>query len=1035
MYLQNDEKNRLECPPLYLTYSDNLLKAAKDNINAVLKCNTEIALNDDKLSDIYSRDIESKCYGVFQHFLMSLLPFEKQKRFVIEKKIDFSKFRDLWNERRKSDPRNEIRKLTPEITWHVIRTYIKGMRYDSESIFTPESYEDLPAIQRSVQLETFNQVYDFVWSDWYKPLCNENAYWDDQDLVFEVLNEPGIDLSKYPAIFCDEAQDFSKLELDLMLRLSLYSEREMPPHMLKHVPFAFAGDPFQTLNPTGFDWDSLQASFHEKIVSGLDRYSCGKLDFNYQELTYNYRSSKFIVGLCNLFQLLRGIIFEQRNLKPQLNWFNFESTIPSYFDIMDPICEKTFTEQAELVIILPCEEGEEDTYVKNDPFLSSLSDSDVDMRNVLSPMRAKGLEFSRVVLYKFGSECLHNHPNLLDPIISGQNVAEDKDISLPLRYFMNRLYVAASRAKNRLIIVDDEEGINFLWNNNQIKNIDKLLSIYANSKKLGWQSSLVNYVQEGVEDSWVEDRDDPLVLAEEFRNSGLMEKDSYKLRLAEANYIRCKSFTRAKLCKAERLEIEEKLSGAAEIFLEINQIKKSLKCFWIDGNFRKIADEARFMDTPEQRAAIFWFDEKSEPVCEALLQLIHQQVSISEKITITWDPQWKKIFDKCIEKILVLNDEANYLKLYSLISSIESEGMKPSNRWHYAEIAYKAKKYEHALELWESTKSSPVEQKNYCHAKANISKYPSNIAWLSRIKEYDIIIEEWEENKNVELDNQVAEIISTILYKKKAYKKAIAFLEKYPNSEIIKNIYNEIKPNSSFDIKSQIGKIYIKQLCENGQWSDVVILLNSKKVSQNLMKEFSAPLCVGILQSKGFTEARNQDKNDISKILKKLFIDSSWDEIVPMRIAGASIEKAYKIIDALDFYESVWKNKKIPANKKDRDYAVARWVKSKLRLAEFFDKEGKIDLAGKHREEADSVCRSKLGINKDNIPDDPEIDLKSISPKKTHEGEMKINISEKQIKGILSLYSSNYSIDDISEIINQKRDVVSKVIEEYDPKS
>ena len=167
-------------------------------------------------------------------------------------------------------------------------------------------------------------IYDRITchANWYKPLCEEHGYWDNQDLTAAVLEHAAReDLSKYPGIFCDEAQDFTRNELELILNLSVFPRRKIATHELTRVPFAFAGDPFQTLNPTGFSWNSVRAGFHEKLVRHLDKTASGRLSMNYKELSYNYRSSKHIVGLTNLIQLTRGLLFDIRDLKPQKAWF------------------------------------------------------------------------------------------------------------------------------------------------------------------------------------------------------------------------------------------------------------------------------------------------------------------------------------------------------------------------------------------------------------------------------------------------------------------------------------------------------------------------------------------------------------------------------------------------------------------------------------------------------------------------------------------------------------------------------------------
>ncbi len=157
------------------------------------------------------------------------------------------------------------------VSWHVIRSYIKGM--GSDEYLGPEDYEQLPENQLTVTSTMFRAVYDQVWTRWYAGVADE-GYWDDQDLARYILEN---DLAPrcYSAVFCDEAQDFTRIELEVLLRLSLYSNRALPSDAVSRVPFASAGDEFQTLNPTGFRWDAIKAAFVEKFIFGSVEFQVG----------------------------------------------------------------------------------------------------------------------------------------------------------------------------------------------------------------------------------------------------------------------------------------------------------------------------------------------------------------------------------------------------------------------------------------------------------------------------------------------------------------------------------------------------------------------------------------------------------------------------------------------------------------------------------------------------------------------------------------------------------------------------------------
>jgi hypothetical protein len=95
----------------------------------------------------------------------------------------------------------------------------------------------------------------------------------------------------------------------------------LSPHEVQRVPLVFAGDPFQTLNPTGFRWESTKAQAVEEFVFMLDpSKSTGLSDLNHQQLTYNFRSTVPITKFCNVIHGLRALLFGLHNMRPQTPW-------------------------------------------------------------------------------------------------------------------------------------------------------------------------------------------------------------------------------------------------------------------------------------------------------------------------------------------------------------------------------------------------------------------------------------------------------------------------------------------------------------------------------------------------------------------------------------------------------------------------------------------------------------------------------------------------------------------------------------------
>ena len=112
--------------------------------------------------------------------------------------------------------------------------------------------------------------------------------------------------------------------------------------------------------------------------------------FNYQELLFNYRSTEKIVKLCNSIQLLRAALFSGTHVKPQESWRQEEDApLSCWFDV-DEGAVREGLRQSDLVIIVNCDEGGEDEFVRNDPLLNKLTEKDEKgiARSVYSPICA-----------------------------------------------------------------------------------------------------------------------------------------------------------------------------------------------------------------------------------------------------------------------------------------------------------------------------------------------------------------------------------------------------------------------------------------------------------------------------------------------------------------------------------------------------------------------------------------------------------------------------------------------------------------------
>lgn len=351
-------------PPLYLTCNDRLLEKAKESVQQFLLCSsTQTSDKPYTKAGLNSNPEFVNAFQPFYVYLKKLIPKSEQHLFSPGNHIKYSDFIRLWKDRYK-----EPIDVTPEVAWHVIRTFIKGNNIE-DFLTTDEYTNSLPREEHTVTNENYQFIFDEVWTKWYKTLTVKSTdedlpgeYWDDQDLVRFVVRKNYFSKT-YPVVFCDEAQDFTRIELNCILNMSLFSHRKTYSHETTKIPFAFAGDPFQTLNPTGFRWEATKVSFVEQFINShsFDNRSAVP-DINFRELGNNYRSQQNIVGFCNCVQGIRSHVLDEK-FSPQTPWFFEKNALPAvYYDEMNKSFWEWVKKRQDVVFVVPCNEGEEEKY-------------------------------------------------------------------------------------------------------------------------------------------------------------------------------------------------------------------------------------------------------------------------------------------------------------------------------------------------------------------------------------------------------------------------------------------------------------------------------------------------------------------------------------------------------------------------------------------------------------------------------------------------------------------------------------------------
>lgn len=937
---QQEEKEIFKKPhPLFLAYNERLLKVAKQQVSTLLK-NHHRFTEKEPFSNA-SPQI-SPFFKTFSQFLRNLLPPEEKQLFSLEKYISFHYFRQLC--------RRHLPRYSPEKCWLVIRTFIKGYHLDErKNYLNIEDYQEIPNREKIVNEDEFREIYDQVWN-WYYNYTKEHQTWDDQDLIRWVLSHQYYS-PDYTAIFCDESQDFTRLELQLIMRLSVFSKYDLEHEYVPSLPFAFAGDPLQTLNPTGFRWASLKATFYNEVLTALSPTGNLKLEMNFQELVCNYRSFPSIVGVSNLIQLWRANLFDLKEIEPQTARKIGSSSPQKYIlgENLSPDEAKLYMQDS--LIILPCDETGETDYIRNDKLLSELfSEVEKDSKpwNMLSAIAAKGLEFKQVILYKFGDNCPNN-------IFYPSHKTSEK-----IKYFLNKLYVATSRATEQLFIVDTPKGEAHLWqyasNKNQLQSlIDNQLS-----QPEKWQKK-INLLTWGDAPENL-GKDDPYTIAETLMTEGLNSQNSDLLWRAQQAYQRLKQDEKATVCEAEALKLDGKFIKAGHCLLRQQKLESAWHCFWQGMAWQDLFNLYHHLEETEAEIGEdTWFRIKNDyPLIEYMTQLssVPQNTQLDSFTQILLSrlnneqfsqeiisPQWQKAIETYCQQINQLlqskdHRETSPLANYAQILERISSKITTERKNQYLKIAghcyFQIRNYKQALSCWEMSNTTNIPE--YYRAKAYTLGMPKGLEYLVRLGANQEILEAWEK-ANKPMQQEWLNYVAPILEAKKNYKLALQAYCHLNKKEKVQFCWHKL-PSPNAKLISGLISYYISFQ----YWEDMITSLETYfsqiiKASDIIL----ITILTRLSESKLNPDSLNKEQRQrLEKLFQEKIIPISQPKNYSTYYVGIILEKIGSLVPSLQFYENYTDNQ---TPSKLRKFARQRWLAVKKKQAFYFQDQGRDERA------------------------------------------------------------------------------------------
>ena len=349
--------------------------------------------------------------------------------------IGFGKFRNWF---KSAFSKNE---LGAELAWFGIRSILLGNSHNFPTRYVPQQEFDQQLGHELFSDSAKDRLYAIFQK--YRAWKEEQGKFDDLDIALAAFDNIDAIEPKYTRLMLDEAQDLTLLELHLLMA-----------HLRKDArsEIILAGDPLQTINPTGFDWNSLKALMYREF-SGLrmgDPYN----------LRTNFRSAKEIVTLGNV--ILDRQTFYAKRVKVEQGYVRSgrdvclidADAIPN--DVFDDLVFNTrpATERMQLALV-PDEHSLDDILSR---LREQLGQGSTEHR-FETVVQAKGRQASSVMLLYPGGQIGAANAPLLEANNDELARGFDDNQMLSLKFLLNQLYVAITRARSHLLIVDTAQNI------------------------------------------------------------------------------------------------------------------------------------------------------------------------------------------------------------------------------------------------------------------------------------------------------------------------------------------------------------------------------------------------------------------------------------------------------------------------------------------------------------------------------------------------------------------------------------------------
>ena len=438
--------------PLFITYSATLRDDARDRLRLYL-----IIHHDWSESD--ARTMAERECKTFSELIDEVLADEEPISKSTDKKekpSEWDYFKEWWNNG-SDDSTYKRAGMNPADAYRAMRTYIFGYL----PVDVAANHEQRAEVferwrKRNPEITEADRVKIIdLWETYRTEHPNLETSSDRTIRAIDKIAANPDQFATWGHILCDEVQDLSDHDLRLLACLTHHSaigkKNSTSSSGYKSfnvvLPLILAGDEMQSVNPSGFTFVGCEEVYKE-FASDLG-YQFDSMPRPLQ-LTENFRSLKSIVELGTACRQLFNS-FDRDRKAPEITVHRTgehagQIARVEYTGIPNESIKDLFF-KTDIAILIPCRREEKAKYCQPNGELSKLLGIDeFDIKSLRTPEECKGREYKTVVICGFGK------------------AYEDAIKENRKSWTLNALSVAATRARDKIYFLDNENHTNTLWN-------------------------------------------------------------------------------------------------------------------------------------------------------------------------------------------------------------------------------------------------------------------------------------------------------------------------------------------------------------------------------------------------------------------------------------------------------------------------------------------------------------------------------------------------------------------------------------------